>query len=404
MSADSKHNARPAQTDDAGELTRDEFAAAARAALVDLRARAAGQRAVNLPPRRRSLPAEARPMPRPATFQGAPAGAFVKRPPPFGLQELADAAEAQLYPEGYEPPAPTPPTSGFPAAKKKQASQNRPKTGRPERPKGTRAQRQRVARRLRGDERARKHLAEWRDKCRDNGGHGVDLAEVTDDVWLTGWACSSDQSSKSLMAAVRLAPNTAGKHALLAAGLNFTRDGLARYRFKGSGATALRARRIATLGVLQLMLKKKSKQLGPWGGGVVRGIPQGAFCAMLRDVFEPRPEKRDPHPNTVFGKYHRKGASAESGEVGYYQALYEAGFGYREQPKPSDPGVQLCETAFGPYCTSRYRICHAAPERSPDRFRDLMMQRLGVLAAFLAGERALERELDRIEAPRPPPD
>lgn len=239
--------------------------------------------------------------------------------------------------------------------------------------------------------------------ARSNGGHGVDLVGVPDDVWKTGWACVEDNSGKTLIAAIRVAQNTAAKLALVNAGLNFTVDGFARYRFKGTGAKALRARRIATFGVLQLLLKQRSKQLGPWGGGVVRGITQRAWCIMLRDVNEPRPELRDPHPNTVFGKYHRRGATAESGEVGYYQALVEAGFGYREQPKRTDRGVHPCETAFGPYCTSRYRICHSAVERSPDRFRHVMCDRQGLMHALLQGERALERELEAYERPRPPP-
>ncbi len=256
----------------------------------------------------------------------------------------------------------------------------------------------------------------------DRGGVAVDETIIPLDVWITAWANCDDHTGAALRASFKLARNTAAKELALRAALNITTGGLARYRFDGSGAEALRARRIAALAIAMLELARPTKVRGAYGGGEILGVPRGAFCELLRDVRDRRlPEREDasstcpvcyrdercthlrapgvPTVNAVFGK-HRVDGTAESGEVGYWCALREAGFGYSRQLPPKE--AASVELAYGPHATNRYQICASSPGRTPQRVRETLLGRVMLLIALQEGPDALEAELRRLPGIPPP--
>lgn len=252
----------------------------------------------------------------------------------------------------------------------------------------------------------------------DRGGIAVDPTVIPLDVWLTSWAVVADETGAALRAAFKFARNTAAKENALRAALCVTSGGVARYRFSRDR----RSRCIAATALNMLALAKPTKVKGAYGGGEVLGVPRGAFCELLRDVNDPREAERQdlsqpcpvcyrdercshtrapgvPAVNTVFGR-HRVDGTAEGGEVGYWQALYEAGFGYSRQLPPSE--AEPVELAFGPHATNRYQICASKPESCPERIRATLLARLGLLVALQEGPRALEAELKRLPGIPPP--
>jgi hypothetical protein len=121
----------------------------------------------------------------------------------------------------------------------------------------------------------------------------------------------------------------------------------------------LRTLRIAALGLALVHLAAPTRRRDQWGGGIVKGLARGAFCALLRDPLDPRPSAT-PSVSTVFGGAHRPGAAPESGQVGYFVPLAAAGLAYRQQLPASEVG----RDELGPsgWALNRYWIVTAAFE------------------------------------------
>ncbi|MDD9940638.1 MAG: hypothetical protein OXU20_06210 [Myxococcales bacterium] len=100
---------------------------------------------------------------------------------------------------------------------------------------------------------------------------------------------------------------------------------VAMLRFDGSyrSADSRRARSILTLGVLLWFLARPTKRGGQWGY-VVRGLPAGAFLALLGWYEHWGMRRRQPAKTTVYGT-HRVGGRFDRAEVGYFAALVQAG-------------------------------------------------------------------------------
>jgi hypothetical protein len=348
------------------------------------------------------------------------------------LQQPKPAGASQFRQRSSRPPASTisPPSVGRVATPAPSTFPPPPLSSRPSSPpppvgrdgtrRTSRARRRRERTRARSDAHYRKTLERWKATAKERaerGGVAVDVTVIPLEVWLTSWAVVADATGGALRAAFKLARNTAAKENALRAALCVTAGGDARYRFNN-----MRSRRIAATAINMLALAKPTKVRGAYGGGEVLGVPRGAFAELLRDVNDPRPAERDdptsicpvccrdercvherppgvPTVNAVFGK-HRVDGTAEGGEVGYWVALYEAGFGYRRQLPPSE--ALPVELAFGPYATNRYQICASKPERCPDRIRATLLARLGLLVALQEGPDALEAELRRLPSIPPP--
>jgi len=138
-----------------------------------------------------------------------------------------------------------------------------------------------------------------------------------------------------------------------------------------------RARFVVALGVALAYLAKRTRRRGRWEF-LVKGVPQGALLALLRD---PWTGKR-PHRSALAG-VHRTGAEWLSGEVGWLRALEGAGALYCQQLPAHD--AQPCEL-LGPsgYATNRIWLVTdvpTAPLDDDDKRALLALHRVGLEAA-----------------------
>lgn len=97
-----------------------------------------------------------------------------------------------------------------------------------------------------------------------------------------------------------------------------------------------RARGIVCVGLVLCSSSRRARRKGKYPC-IVRGITRGVFAAACKGA-----RTRKPHLNTISG-VHRRGAAAESGQIGYLQALQRAGLFYRQQLPASDPSVEPWE-------------------------------------------------------------
>lgn len=173
-------------------------------------------------------------------------------------------------------------------------------------------------------------------------------------VWRECWRIVGDVSGRAAQWALARCKNAvfvgAFKKAMRRA------DGSV-YSLAGAGAASLRARRIAAAWQALIHLAKSTGRRGGFNA-LVMGISQGALCALLRDPHNPDHADGTPCRNALFG-VHRPGAAADSGEVGYFVVLREAGMYYAQQlpTRTADERAKLwaCER-FGPSgrATNRY--------------------------------------------------
>jgi hypothetical protein len=120
----------------------------------------------------------------------------------------------------------------------------------------------------------------------------------------------------------------------------------------------LRTRRIAALGLALVHLSATTRRRDQWGGGIVKGLPRGALCALLRDPLDRRPSAT-PSVEALVG-VHRPGAAPNGGQVGYLPALVSAGLTYRQQLPASEVGRD--EVGPSGWAMNRYWIVTAAFE------------------------------------------
>jgi hypothetical protein len=90
------------------------------------------------------------------------------------------------------------------------------------------------------------------------------------------------------------------------------------------GWSSERARGIAIDGLILCRLQQRGRRRGKWIG-LVRGVTRGAFAAAASGARD-----RRLHRNTISGR-HRMGAAAESGHIGYLDALEAYGLIYRQR-------------------------------------------------------------------------
>lgn len=86
----------------------------------------------------------------------------------------------------------------------------------------------------------------------------------------------------------------------------------------------MRARRIAVHALVAYELAIPTRRKGAWNG-LVRGVPQGAWLALLADPFT----GERPSRSALAGRHH-EGACLETG-LGYLRALEAAGAVYAQQ-------------------------------------------------------------------------
>jgi hypothetical protein len=108
-----------------------------------------------------------------------------------------------------------------------------------------------------------------------------------------------------------------------------------------------RSRRIVALGLSMLALGNSTRRKGPWKL-LVRGIPQGAFTALLRNPYT----GERPGISAING-IHSADDSLDGGQLGYLRALERAGFCYSQQLPITEVGPN---EAYGTHALNRYWI------------------------------------------------
>jgi hypothetical protein len=241
-------------------------------------------------------------------------------------------------------------------------------------------------------ERESNYLARLTARIRALGGAVSSVRQIPQRVWVMAAQSMSDLTGRAARVHVRKMGNRTCAGAVLRAAL-------------GEDATRswskLRTRRIATLGLVLHALARSTKRRGIWQG-VVIGIPRGALAALLRDPYD-QSESATPSITALFGT-HRPGAHAESGQLGYFLALRNAGVAYRQQ-LPAHEATRA-ET-WGPrgYAFNRYWLITDKPWQIDDEDTRRGAEQLADYAN--ADARRLETQLARDKAApaaTPPPN
>lgn len=239
---------------------------------------------------------------------------------------------------------------------------------------------QRVRRRERQQVKLRARLfEEHKERCKKLGVKPGDLTVVPKELWeLARWAVC-DTSGDGVRQLLSSAPNSVGKAIAVHVALDIREDRRARRDW-----SSRRARRTVVLACAKLWLAKPSKTVDSYGGGEVIGVPQSCFQELLRDVHD-RTDGAVPSLTAIYGT-HRVNGSNEGGNVGYWVALRQAGFGYRRQlPVREAKPIER----FGKYATNRYKLVSARAlsyaRRTPhaSAVRELYAALPGLVAAIV---------------------
>lgn len=116
------------------------------------------------------------------------------------------------------------------------------------------------------------------------------------------------------------------------AALSYDDIGKPRYQYNGDSCESLRARRTLALGLMLILLSRKTGRHGQGWNLIVKGIPQSCFVAALRDPWT----GQRPHSNTINGTHQKSNEFETDGSVGYLKALKNVGFCYTRQARWRD--------------------------------------------------------------------
>lgn len=307
----------------------------------------------------------------------------------------------------YEPPPaapPAPPAARAPAAPHApQRHRQGPKPSRRERTQTRRAALQR---------RESAYLQALTDRVRAAGGHGVGIRAIPLRVWTMCLQITADATGRAARVHLRQLKNRTAAGAILSAALQPPElpghiphaPEWAQPEPEPADAprrswASLRTRRIAALGLALTHLAGPTRRRGPWGG-LVMGIPRGAFCKLLRDPYDPDHDRGTPAITTVFGT-HRRGAAADSAQVGYFVALRSAGLAYRQQLPAHEASPYEVQGPSG-HATNRYWIASDVIAcMESDEARELALA-LAQLASVDADALASQLRRERAPSQAPP--
>lgn len=192
-------------------------------------------------------------------------------------------------------------------------------------------------------------------------------------IWRMGWLVIGDATGRAARMFLRRlrGSNAAAVGAILRALFG---DEAGNELPAESSWSDLDTRRTCAAGLAVVHLARRHRKRGPWGAQA-RGIPAGAFCAMLHNPFDPRPavparvvpgarkpserlrRPGTPHRNTVFGVHNEA-----RGELGYMVRLRNAGlFISFQMPKALAKAYEIGPSGY-PY--ARYDVITARAERT----------------------------------------
>jgi hypothetical protein len=244
------------------------------------------------------------------------------------IPAAADYIERELRRPPAAPAAPAAPRSGIaaPSARRAPAQHKRARAAAKLTQAARRAQRER--------DRDDRILDKLHRTISDAGGtiQRQDLTRIPSAVWRMTAQVIADQTGRAARIYLARMSARASAGAILRAALE-----------NGQAWADLRARRIAALGLALDALGRRTRRRGLWTR-VVMGITRAAFCALLRNPFDPR-ERARPSVSACFG-VHRPGAAEDtaSNAIGYFRALARAGAAYCQQLPTSQAAA--CERGY----------------------------------------------------------
>lgn len=255
-------------------------------------------------------------------------------------------------------------------------------------------------------------------KIRASGGNPkVALENVPLFVWRMCWLVIGDATGEAGRMYLRRLKSRTASAAIIAAAFGGIPKGCAGRippRFEWA---SLRARRIVALGLALSALAKPTRKSGH-RNGLVMGFGRGTFCALLANPMVRRPsyeltEKRtikgsekkvavvvtrnpaQPSVAGVFGT-HEPGATSDTGQVGYFVALRDAGFVYRQQLSEKYATENECYGPSGHACNRYWLIAR--------RTAQLDSAARWALTQALSGATVFFDAVERLQLARPPDD
>ncbi|MGV1080707.1 MAG: hypothetical protein ACOYD1_12820 [Candidatus Nanopelagicales bacterium] len=253
------------------------------------------------------------------------------------------------------PPAPAAPLAGKLSRRDRRAVQTLEHAA-------ARAKR-RAERDTRYERRFAERMAQWGAEAPPGG-----WRTIPREVWVMAWDCEADGTGHALRYWIRREPNKVFVGAARAAAL-------------AGGRTwhSQTARRIMTCALVQARLSAPTQRKGRWAS-IVRGVPVGAFSAMLAP---PTAGARRPHRNTLTGFHRGLESAADRGQVGYLRALELAGAMYSQQ-LPADEVEAFERCGSSGHACNRYWLISAHPSNmleQADREQLIELHRAGQAAA-----------------------
>lgn len=231
--------------------------------------------------------------------------------------------------------------------------------------------RRRAARDVRYERRFARRMAEWGAEEPTGGWRGIGR-----DVWVMAWDCEADSTGHALRYWMRRERNKVALGAARAAALA---DGRTWHDPV--------ARRIMALSLVQLRLAEPTpNRKGRFSGGIVRGVPLGAFAAMLAP---PGASARIPHRNTISGRHRGAGSVSRRGQMGYLDELIDAGFCYSQQ-LPADEVEPFERAGWSGHACNRYWLLSPNPSSVQDQ-----AEREGLIALHRAGQAVHAEQFER---------
>lgn len=227
--------------------------------------------------------------------------------------------------------------------------------------------RRRAARDVRYERRFTRRMQEWGAEPPAGG-----WRTIPRDVWVMAWDCEADGTGHAVRYWMRRERNKVAVGAARAAAL-------------AGGRTwhSQTARRIMTCALVQLRCAVSVERKGRWTE-LVRGIPAGAFSAMLAP---PGTGARAPHRNTLLGFHRGLASDVGRGQGGYIRALELAGFCYSQQ-LPADQVEAFERCGPSGHACNRYWLLSGNPSSVRDQ-----AEREALIALHRAGQAAPSEQL-----------
>jgi len=167
-------------------------------------------------------------------------------------------------------------------------------------------------------------------QLKESGAPDCDIRVIPAHVWKMCQHVIADSSGWAARHFAKNCPDKIGMTLIHRAALSHTKDGdKQQYSYTGDSPGSVRARKILAHGLLFEMLARRTGRKGQGWNRIVKGIPQAAIQAVLRDPYS----GQRPHINSINGTHRKCQSDDTSGSVGYLTALKRVGFCYSRQAR-----------------------------------------------------------------------